>query len=98
MTETAIGLLAAAFTTVSYFPQLKKTWSTGETGDLSLRMLLLLATGLGLWLLYGVLREDLMIIIGNAISLTLVLFIGFFKTRETIRNHKSSGPRSPAPR
>ncbi|MGZ9106730.1 MAG: SemiSWEET family sugar transporter, partial [Rhodoplanes sp.] len=35
---TAIGLLAALCTTVSYLPQVKKCWETGKTGDLSLRM------------------------------------------------------------
>jgi len=30
------GGVAALCTTVSYFPQLKKCWQTGETGDLSL--------------------------------------------------------------
>jgi MtN3 and saliva related transmembrane protein len=54
--ETLIGAAAAFCTTVSYIPQLRKCWKTGETGDLSLKMLLLLASGLGLWLLYGYLR------------------------------------------
>ena len=45
--ETLIGAAAAFCTTVSYIPQLRKCWTTGETGDLSLKMLLLLACGLG---------------------------------------------------
>ena len=45
--ETLIGAAAALCTTVSYIPQLRKCWETGETGDLSLKMLLLLASGLG---------------------------------------------------
>ena len=40
-------------TTASYIPQLRKCWNTGETGDLSLKMLLLLTCGLGLWIVYG---------------------------------------------
>jgi MtN3 and saliva related transmembrane protein len=48
--ETAIGAGAACCTTISYVPQLRKCWSTGETGDLSLKMLLLLVCGLGLWI------------------------------------------------
>jgi MtN3 and saliva related transmembrane protein len=39
--ETLIGTGAAFCTTISYVPQLKKSWTTGETGDLSLKMLLL---------------------------------------------------------
>ena len=65
--ETAIGAGAAFCTTISYIPQLRKTWETGETGDLSLRMLLLLACGLSLWVFYGLVRGDFIII--NAVSL-----------------------------
>jgi hypothetical protein len=35
--ETLIGAAAAFCTTVSYVPQLRKCWETGETGDLSLK-------------------------------------------------------------
>jgi uncharacterized protein with PQ loop repeat len=42
--ETLIGAVATfcttVCTTVSYEPQLKKVWATGETDDLSLKMLL----------------------------------------------------------
>jgi MtN3 and saliva related transmembrane protein len=91
--ETLIGAAAAFCTTVSYIPQLRKCWETGETGDLSLKMLLLLASGLGLWLLYGYLRADAVIIIANAISLTLLGGILFFKIRgpQTSHETKTSG-------
>ena len=46
---TAVGGVAAVCTTVSYFPQLKKCWQTGHTGDLSLRMLSILAAGIAMW-------------------------------------------------
>jgi MtN3 and saliva related transmembrane protein len=34
---------------MSYFPQLKKCWETGEAGDLSLLMLMVLTIGIALW-------------------------------------------------
>lgn len=49
---TLVGLFAAFCTTVSYFPQLKKCWDTGKTGDLSLKMFSILATGVAAWVLY----------------------------------------------
>jgi MtN3 and saliva related transmembrane protein len=52
-----IGLAAAVCTTAANLPQLKKAWTTGETDDISLKTLLLLGSGLGLWVLYGLLRE-----------------------------------------
>lgn len=66
---TIIGVLAAICTTASYFPQLKKSWESGETGDLSLKMILFLMAGLGLWVVYGVLRTDVVIIVANCIGL-----------------------------
>jgi MtN3 and saliva related transmembrane protein len=79
--ETAIGTAAAICTTISYIPQLRKCWATGETGDLSLKMLLLLAAGLALWLVYGALKGDFVIIVANGISLTLLGCIIYFKMR-----------------
>ena len=35
-------------------------------------MLLLLACGLGLWVAYGMLQKDIVIILANAISLALI--------------------------
>jgi MtN3 and saliva related transmembrane protein len=79
--DTLIGAAAAFCTTVSYVPQLRKCWSTGETGDLSQNMLLLLATGLGLWLVYGFMKADAVIVIANAVSLALLGGILFLKIR-----------------
>jgi MtN3 and saliva related transmembrane protein len=69
---TVIGLAAAVCTTAANLPQLKKAWTTGQTDDISLKMLLLLACGLVLWVVYGVLQKDIVIILANAISLALL--------------------------
>ena len=69
-------------TTVSYYPQLKKCWETGSAGDLSLKMFLTLATGVALWVVYGFLKSDVVIIIANAVSLALLSGLLYFKLRE----------------
>lgn len=79
---TIVGVLAAICTTASYLPQVHKTWRTRQTEDLSLRMLLLLAAGLSLWILYGVLNGDIVIILANTVSLGLLGSIIFWKLRE----------------
>jgi MtN3 and saliva related transmembrane protein len=89
--ETLVGFVAAFCTTVSYIPQVKKCWQTGSTGDLSLKMLAILATGIALWVLYGVLKGDMVIIIANSISLLLLFNLLFFKVKENAsasRQHK----------
>jgi len=82
---TLIGLIAAFCTTVSYIPQIKKIWMTGETHDISLKMFLILSTGIALWILYGVLQRDAVIILANSVSLAFLCAILFFKIRNVIR-------------
>jgi MtN3 and saliva related transmembrane protein len=88
-TATIAGGCAAFCTTVSYFPQLKKCWETGETGDLSLLMFSVLTIGIALWIFYGFLKSDTVIIIANSISFALLLGILYFKIRE-LMSHKAA--------
>jgi MtN3 and saliva related transmembrane protein len=78
---TAVGGMAAFCTTVSYLPQLKKCWQTGHAGDLSLTMFLVLGAGVALWIAYGILKSDFVIVFANSISLVLLSGILFFKLR-----------------
>jgi MtN3 and saliva related transmembrane protein len=89
MLHTIIGLCAAVCTTVSYIPQLKKCWDTGESDDLSLRMLLVLTTGIALWIIYGVLIADFVIIIANSVSLLFLLGLLYFKIRPRKKSNQS---------
>jgi len=80
---TVIGLVAAACTTAANFPQLKKAWSTGQTDDISLKTLLLFACGLGLWVVYGVLQKDMIIILANGVCLALLAGLLYLKLVQT---------------
>ena len=80
---TAVGSFAAFCTTVSYFPQLKKCWETGQAGDLSLKMFSILTAGVALWVAYGFLKSDVVIIGANAVSLLFLCGILYFKLRES---------------
>ena len=82
---TIIGLLAACCTTASYFPQLRKCWATGHAEDLSFKMLVILASGIALWVIYGMLQRDIVIVLANSVSLALLFGILFFKVREMRR-------------
>jgi len=76
-----IGLLAGAFTTAAFIPQVIKTLKTRSTKDISLGMFLVTSTGLALWLLYGILAGALPVIVANSISLPLCLTIVAFKLK-----------------
>jgi MtN3 and saliva related transmembrane protein len=78
---TAIGAVAALCTTALYFPQLKKCWETGEAKDLSLGMFSVLSIGIPLWVIYGLLKKDWIIIAANSVSLSCLFGILFFKLR-----------------
>jgi MtN3 and saliva related transmembrane protein len=78
---TLIGFVAALCTTGAIVPQLYKAWSTGKTDDISMRMLLVLAFGLTLWVVYGVLRADIVVIVANGVSLMLIAGLLYLKIR-----------------
>jgi MtN3 and saliva related transmembrane protein len=83
MLTTIVGLLAAALTSLSYIPQVKKALPSGSTGDLSSKTLAVLATGLALWIGYGILKGDFVIIVANAVGFALVARLIGFKIRDT---------------
>ena len=68
---TFVGLLAAVFTVASTVPQIKKALNTKDTEDVSIRFLLVLLTGLSLWVIYGIGKSDIVIVIGNSIGASL---------------------------
>lgn len=64
-----IGLAAGVCTATSLVPQVVKTIKEKKAEDVSLGMLLVLATGIILWIVYGVKKNDLPIIATNSFSL-----------------------------
>ena len=68
---TALGLLAATLTTLSFLPQVIKTWRMKSAEDLSLGTFGMLCTGVLCWLVYGLLIGDLPIVLANAVTLVL---------------------------
>ena len=90
---TVIGLIAAICTTVSYIPQVVKCWKTRKAGDLSLKMLLTLAAGLSLWVVYGIINGDWVIIGANTVSLVLLANLLLFKVREILPSRGRLQPR-----
>ena len=75
------GYAAAACTTSAYIPQVLRVWRTRSTTDISLKMFLVLVTGLSLWLTYGLWRGEWPLIIANSITLMLASTILYFKIR-----------------
>jgi MtN3 and saliva related transmembrane protein len=70
----AIGFWAATLTTVSFTPQLVRTWRTGGKG-LSWTMLALFGLGVGLWFVYGLLQMSGPIMLANGLTGVQVLLL-----------------------
>jgi MtN3 and saliva related transmembrane protein len=61
-----IGYAAAFCTTSAYVPQVLRVWRTRSTRDISLKMFLVLVTGISLWLVYGFWRGETPLIVAMA--------------------------------
>jgi len=75
-----LGLLAAVFTTGANFPQAYKVIKTRSTKSLSAAGFSMLFLGSILWVIYGVYRDDIPVILANSIAGSLhgiILFIKF---------------------
>ncbi len=78
---TIIGFCAAALTTFSFIPQFIKIIKTKKTEGLSLLMMLQISAGLILWIIYGLLRKDIVLITANGVGLIIVTatLLAYFK-------------------
>lgn len=70
-----IGYIAAFLTTAAYIPQARKAIVEKHTKSLSLGMYILITTGLAMWLVYGILIDDLPMILANGITVVLAAAI-----------------------
>lgn len=68
---TLLGLLAGTLTTISFMPQVIKTWTTKSTQDISLGMFITFCSGIFLWLVYGLFIQNLPVILTNAVTFIL---------------------------
>ncbi|HEU5290763.1 MAG TPA: SemiSWEET transporter [Cyclobacteriaceae bacterium] len=80
-TVSLLGLVAGAFTTIAFLPQVIKTWRTRSARDLSLGMFSIFTLGVAMWLAYGFLINDLPVILANIVTLVLASTLLFFKLR-----------------
>lgn len=81
VSQDLIGAVAATLTTVSFVPQALKTFRTRDVSGISLGMYSLFATGVALWLVYGLMLGEAPIYVANAITLALALAVLVMKLR-----------------
>ena len=76
-----LGLAAGSCTTIAFLPQVIKTWKSGSAKDLSLGMFSFFCFGVLLWLVYGIMVNDVPVIAANLLTLMLASTLLFFKLR-----------------
>jgi MtN3 and saliva related transmembrane protein len=81
-----IGISAIFFTLWSTVPQISKALKTRKTDDVSKWLIISLITGLSLWVVYGLVKGDMIIIGANSIGVSLNIFLLILKFRfETMK-------------
>ncbi len=81
MTPTTIGMVAGALTSVAAIPQVIKTMKTHHVRDISIWQPLLLALGVALWMVYGILISDMPLILANITPLICNVVLTYLKIR-----------------
>ena len=72
-----IGVVAGVLVLSSFIPQLLKAYKTKRMIDVSIYLMGLISTGMFLWIIYGIIRNDIVIIGTNVSGFVLnVLLIG----------------------
>ena len=74
-------LLAGGCTTIAFLPQVIKTWKSRSAKDLSLSMFSIFCIGVMLWLIYGIMVQDIPVIAANMLTLMLASTLLYFKLR-----------------
>ncbi len=83
LTISIIGTIAAILTTSAMMPQAWKIFKTNEVTQLSLRTFTMATIGTFLWLIYGILILDTIIIWANAIG----VFVNGYIWIKKIQSH-----------
>ncbi len=76
----AVGFAAGVLTAIAFFPQAIQTWRTRKQG-MSTGTLLIYASGVALWIIYGLLIAALPVIVTNAFSLLQIIAIAIIGRR-----------------
>ncbi len=87
-TITLVGIAASVLTAISMMPQLIKIAKEKKADDVSLLMLLVLLSGLILWVVYGFMIEDYIIVVANSFSvlvnITVVILTLVYKKNNSV--------------
>jgi MtN3 and saliva related transmembrane protein len=73
------GHIGAFLSSITFIPQVYKVWRTKSVEDLSLAMMLIVATSTLIWLVYGIALQLWPVILANGVIFCLSLLLIYFK-------------------
>jgi MtN3 and saliva related transmembrane protein len=76
-----IGVTAGILVLSSFIPQLHKAYKTKRMTDVSIYLMALIASGMFLWVIYGIIRRDPVIIGTNAAGFILNIILMILKIK-----------------
>lgn len=76
-----IGYLGSFLTSITFIPQVYKSWQSKSVGDLSTWMILIVITSTIVWLVYGFAIHSGPVIAANMVVFILSLVLFYFKLR-----------------
>ncbi|MFZ6024813.1 MAG: SemiSWEET family sugar transporter [Bacteroidota bacterium] len=74
-----VGYLGSFLTSITFIPQVYKSWQSKSVGDLSIWMIMIVVTSTLVWLVYGFAIESGPVIVANLVVLVLTLVLFYFK-------------------
>jgi MtN3 and saliva related transmembrane protein len=91
-----LGFVAAILTTLSFLPQALRIRRLRSADEVSLTMYLMMVTGQGLWLVYGIVIASPSMIGANVVAMSLVTWVLIMKLRH-LRQARQMPACPPAP-
>jgi MtN3 and saliva related transmembrane protein len=82
-----LGYTAATLTTVSFVPQVWRTFRTHDVSGISLKMYSLFTLGIAAWLGYGIALKQTPMLVANSISLVLACAVLVMRIRYAKRGN-----------
>jgi MtN3 and saliva related transmembrane protein len=78
---SVVGYIASAITVFTFLPQVVKTWKEKSAKSVSLLMFIIAISNEVLWVAYGFMRHDMVIILTNIVMMCMASFMIYLKIR-----------------
>jgi MtN3 and saliva related transmembrane protein len=72
---TLLGSIASILVSASFVPQIVKGYRTKHLNDVSYLLMIMISIGMSLWIVYGIEKQDLVIIGANVTTIALNMIL-----------------------